>query len=293
MRMIVRAAAGIPSRDRVERLREGFWLGVAAGGRPAAEFVLRCEEPVVVAVCPFGRSSGRGADAVTVTVSRGGSLEAPPEDGVVILAMDTVLLRQILGADFETLPGAALDIVEAREAVSAVLKVPRSAEQMLAACALRDCVHSGAVRNVYMKSRALELLALAFSGLKAQGRVCPAEGLPPREIDRMLRARDLLPERHEEPPGLGELAAMVGVCETRLKLGFKRVFGVTPFALLRRHRMAVARDLLVLRHCRVSEAATAVGYTNVSHFIDAFVREYGVRPGELIRSGRIVAVAAE
>lgn len=54
-------------------------------------------------------------------------------------------------------------------------------------------------------------------------------------------------------------------------------------------RMAAAREILVEQQCRVSEAAMAVGYTNVSHFIAAFVSEHGVRPGSLARLVRAKA----
>ena len=277
---------------RVERLRDEFWLGVAAGECPDGELVLVCERSVALVVCPFGHAIGRGV-VVTVSLDRGGPLAALHKGGAAILAMDAMHLWRIVGVDFEMSPGATLPLVEGREDAPSFLNVPGSAEQMLAACSLRDCGLSGAVRNVYMKGKALEFLALVFAALKMQGRSDPAEGLSSRDVDRMLRARDLLLARYEEPPVLAKLAVSACVCETRLKLGFKRVFGATPFALLRRHRMAVVRDLLVLRGYRLSEAAVAVGYTNVSHFIYAFVREYGVRPGELARRGRADAVVAE
>jgi len=219
-------------------------------------------------------------------------LPAMPDGGAVVLAMDVALLRHILGADFDSLPLAARAVATGAPDGARKVRVVRSAEQMLAACAIRDCAQCGAVRNVYLKSKALELLALSFGALKWQERPNPADLMPPREVARMIQARDILLARYEEPPGLAELAALVGVCETRLKMGFRHIFGDTPFGLLRRHRMAVARDLLMVGDVRVSEAASAVGYTNVSHFIDAFTRCYGVRPGALMRARRCGAVSS-
>lgn len=287
------AGGGCPHRPRAERLREGFWLGVSAWAVAGGAFRLATEDSrAVVLVCPFGRSCVLGrASCISLASVRGGPLSALPEGGGVLLAMDVALLRHILGADFESLPPAALAVATGAADGAREVRVARSAEHLLAACALRDCTHCGAVRNVYLKSKALELFALSFGALKWQERPNPADLMPPREVERMIRAREALFARYEDPPGLSELAALAGVCETRLKIGFRNIFGDTPFGLLRRHRMAVAREMLVRNGVRVSEAAAAVGYTNVSHFIDAFVRCYGLRPGELARTGRNAAAA--
>ncbi|MGE4528278.1 MAG: helix-turn-helix domain-containing protein [Rhodospirillaceae bacterium] len=286
---------GGPQRLRAERLREGFWLGVAARAAVRGVFRLAAQNlRAVVLACPLGRPCALGGASCVSLLSGGdGPLPALPEGGAVILAIDVALLRHILGADFDSLPPAALAVATGAADGAREVRVVRSAEHLLAACALRDCSHCGAVRNVYLKSKALELFALSFGALKWQERPNPADLMPPREVERMIRAREALLARHENPPSLGELAALVGVCETRLKMGFRNIFGDTPFGLLRRHRMAMAREMLVRDGARVSEAAAAVGYTNVSHFIDAFVRCYGVRPGELVRNGRGSAAAAE
>jgi AraC-like DNA-binding protein len=270
--------------SRIERLREGFWLGVTAGTPLRLD---AADTRAVLVACPLGggrdplRDSGR--DRVFLSSAGTGPLAIPVDGSAVVLAMDVQLLRLILGADFDSLPHAALAVATG---AGGEVRVIRSAEQILAACALRDCTHEGAVRNVYLKSRALELLALSFGALKRQERPSASDVMPSREAERMVRAREILLARVEDPPSLGELATLVGVCETRLKIGFKSTFGDTPFGFLRRYRMTLARELLLSGDVGVTEAASRVGYTNVSHFIDAFVRHHGVRPGELVRARR-------
>ncbi|MBN2752738.1 MAG: helix-turn-helix transcriptional regulator [Rhodospirillaceae bacterium] len=288
-------ACGFP---RVECLREGFWLGVATCMAASPPFHLIAQNMrAVTLICPLDCARAPAPPPNTrcvVLSSRGtGDLSVPPGGGSIILAMDVRLLRHILGADFDSLPAAALAVATGSPSHCQDVRVMRSAEHILAASAIRDCTHTGAVRNVYLKSKALELFALSFSALKRQE--CPIRShvMPQRDTARMMQAKEILLSRLEDPPGLTELAALVGVCETRLKIGFKHVFGDTPFVFLRKHRMTLARELLLRGESSVSDAASTIGYTNVSHFIDAFVRQYGVRPGELVRAARDYRIPEE
>lgn len=45
----------------------------------------------------------------------------------------------------------------------------------------------------------------------------------------------------------------------------------------------MAHDLLESGRYKAKDVAWMVGYTNVSHFIDAFRKHYGLTPGECLR----------
>jgi AraC-like DNA-binding protein len=102
----------------------------------------------------------------------------------------------------------------------------------------------------------------------------------------LTRAYVCLTENLSDPPRLPQVARIAGISETKLKRLFKKQYGLTPRGLVRAQRMAAAHEMMRLRGHSVSEAAYAVGYCNVSHFIDAFARHYGFKPGRLrARSG--------
>lgn len=250
-----------------ERLRDGFHIVVTE----AAEAVsIALSGEALALLCPLCQNGG-----VSVRLSRvRDSLPPPPHDGAVWVVIEIALLRGILGSDFDHLPRRVADAIAGGDQV-----IPKTAELALAAHAIRRCDHQGAIRNVFLKSKALEMIALALGTLREN----TGEPVSARDARAVTRARDFLLDRLDDPPRLNELAAVAGMCETRLKLGFKRLFGDTPAGFSRRARMSAARAMLVERRCQVSEAAVAVGYTNVSHFIDAFSREFGVRPGALAR----------
>lgn len=255
---------------RAERLREGFSVVIAEEGGMAAAV----ETGGALALsCPLGP----GRDALVRLVQTRGPLDPSPEGGGVSVVIDVGLLQHILNVDYERLPSRVAGLGAGGVAF------PRTADLLLAAHAIRGCRHQGAIRNLFLKSKALEMLALAFGILRVERPANLGDTLSARNMRAVMRARDLLLERLDDPPRLGELASVAGMCETRLKASFKMLFGDTPASLARRARMAAAREMLVQQRCQVSEAASAVGYTNVSHFIDAFVREFGIRPGNLVK----------
>lgn len=252
--------------DRAERLRAGFYIVVAEAAETATSPL---RSAALSLLCPLGPDQNA---LVSLSILHTEPCRIPA-GGAVLIVIDPALLKRILNADYEQLPAHIAKI--GTEAVT----LARTAELTLAAHAIRGCRHQGPIRNLFLKSRALEMLALAFGTLSADRK--SAETLSERDQRAVLRVRDLLLQRLETPPRLDELASLSGMCETRLKTAFKSFFGQTPAQFSRSARMAAARDMLVGGRYRVSEAAMAIGYSNISHFTDAFVKEYGVRPGQL------------
>lgn len=105
--------------------------------------------------------------------------------------------------------------------------------------------------------------------------------LPQPEREKIIQAQSLLTGAMDDPPKLTELARRVGLTPNRLSLGFKAVYGATPFACLRRVRLERAHELLASRQMNVTETAMAVGYDSLSHFSKAFYNHFKQKPGEV------------
>ncbi|MBK1650592.1 hypothetical protein CKO36_19065 [Rhabdochromatium marinum] len=97
-----------------------------------------------------------------------------------------------------------------------------------------------------------------------------------RECQQLDRARDLLLHDLSTPPTIAELARAVGMNQYKLKVGFKKRFGCSIYALFQEERMQRARHLLQLHN--VTETAVILGYTNISHFSAAFRKQFGCLP---------------
>ncbi|MCG8551463.1 MAG: AraC family transcriptional regulator, partial [Desulfobacterales bacterium] len=94
------------------------------------------------------------------------------------------------------------------------------------------CPHQGLVRQIFLESKAMELVAYTLE--QAFDTALPGSPIRADERERIIAARDILISRLKFPPSLTHLAGQVGMSHTRLTRGFKKVFGCTVFAYLRK-----------------------------------------------------------
>jgi AraC-like DNA-binding protein len=139
---------------------------------------------------------------------------------------------------------------------------------------------NGKSRLLWHEAKCLELLALMTDELTESARASEPR-LSPRDVERLEGVRTVLLARLAEPPSLAELARRAGFSETKLKCGFRSLFGTSVFAYLRQARLAEARRLLLGRGLNVTEVAQRVGYENPSKFAAAFRRQFGLSPSSL------------
>ncbi|MFQ4136747.1 helix-turn-helix transcriptional regulator [Nodosilinea sp. PGN35] len=139
--------------------------------------------------------------------------------------------------------------------------------------------YTGLTQQIYLESKALELLALQFSQWSddAASRR-KTQPLSASERDQLHAAKELLVQDLRELPLLGAIAQQVGLSEYRLKQGFQHLFGTTPFGYWQRHRLHLAQILLRESHLSIAGVATRVGYCNPEAFSTAFRRQFGISP---------------
>ncbi|MDR1359792.1 MAG: AraC family transcriptional regulator [Deltaproteobacteria bacterium] len=262
------------------QVRPDIRMCILRGGE-APRLYLECAESVLVFF--WGMPGGEGVlpGGTFFALSPGARiLSALPPRGLVLCITEARLLA-ILAEDADTLPGeirAALAL--GGRAGQPPGRIALTPDQLLAGQALMNCSHQGAVRNIFIKGKILELIALFFLQLlrgerRGAGRLSPGDSL------LVSAAREYFFARLDSPPTIRQMARHAGTNETKLKRLFKDAYGLSVHAQLRWERMAAARGMLLHQGVNVSEAALAVGYNNVSHFINAFTRQYGLRPGEM------------
>ena len=146
-----------------------------------------------------------------------------------------------------------------------------------------------AINRLLVESCVLELLSLNLERLLYDGGGKGASGLSRTEVESLKYAREILLNRLESPPTLLELSSLVNLNDCKLKRAFKLLFGKTVYEYVREQRLEKAYHLLDSGICNVSEAAFAVGYTNISHFSEAFQKKYGVLPRVVKRERHTLA----
>lgn len=138
-----------------------------------------------------------------------------------------------------------------------------------------DAPFSGALRHAWLEAKGVELLCLTID---ADPREAAVEAVTPRELERLHEARRRILSCPESPPTIAQLARTVGLNRTRLKAGFRQVFGVTVFEMSQQHRLELAWQMLTESCIPVADVAERVGYCHAKNFSAAFKRHFRISP---------------
>lgn len=144
-----------------------------------------------------------------------------------------------------------------------------------AAAQLLDLVLGEEASDLAIEAHALEVLSQILPGIDD---AAAGASYAPRDVSRLLTARDLLLANLPHAWSIRELSLKVGLNEKKLKAGFRDQFGSPIYAFLQRARLDRARALIERENISVTQAALQVGYSNPSHFARLFRREFGIAP---------------
>jgi AraC-like DNA-binding protein len=91
--------------------------------------------------------------------------------------------------------------------------------------------------------------------------------------------------RLDSPPSIFEIARVLSMNTTKLKQGFKKIFGKPIYAY--HHSMCLDRATIMLLNTNKSvlEIAIDAGYSGSGNFCNAFKKHYGVSPSQYRRKG--------
>jgi AraC-like DNA-binding protein len=98
---------------------------------------------------------------------------------------------------------------------------------------------------------------------------------PKRNLQRLLEKHDIL---HLSVSDLAQISCR---SLSSFNRDFKAIYNLTPQKWLREKRLARAKELLENEKFSVTEAASEVGYVNISNFIKAFKLKYGKTPKQI------------
>ncbi len=135
----------------------------------------------------------------------------------------------------------------------------------------------GPSRHRLVSATAEQLVCISLGALADLYR---APRLSHRDRELIQRVRAEIDANLADPPRLEDLARRFGINRTKLRFGFKQVWGVSAARYTLEQRMRVAFGLLEQRS-PVSEVAACVGYPHVSNFTTAFKRRFGRSPSSV------------
>jgi AraC-like DNA-binding protein len=141
------------------------------------------------------------------------------------------------------------------------------------------CPYQGLMKQMYLDSKAVELITLYFQQFQEQD-VQDHKSIAKKlsDIEKIYQAKEILLGNLENPPSLMELARQVGLNDFKLKRGFRQVFGTSAFKYLHDFRLEKARELLVEGEMNIEQVAFKVGFDSRSYFASAFRKKFGLNP---------------
>jgi AraC family transcriptional regulator, transcriptional activator of the genes for pyochelin and ferripyochelin receptors len=184
-----------------------------------------------------------------------------------------------------TFPRELQPLVDGKEPSSFYRQGTITAEMQVILQQILHCPYQGAIKQMFLEGKVLELAALQFYQFMEETPHTSAS-LKTEDVDRIHQAKDILLQRFNNPPSLIELARQVGLNDCTLKRGFRQVFGTTAFGYLHDYRLEQARQLLEERRLNVSEIAQMIGFASRSYFASAFRKKFGMSPREYLSRHR-------
>ena len=186
------------------------------------------------------------------------------------------LQRQLADCEAELEPQLRAAIFPEKKGPIVSSARPMSMEQHQVVGTLLKPPVSKPAQSLWYQSKALELMSHFLFAPKDPELFCMRQKRVAR--DRVERTKELLARDLANPPTLEMLGREVGCSPFYLSRSFSREVGFTIPQYLRKLRMERAADLLRSGRYNVTEAATEVGYSSLSHFSKAFCETIGCCP---------------
>lgn len=144
--------------------------------------------------------------------------------------------------------------------------------------------YTGARRLMFAQAKAQEALCACIDLWQGALVEQPtANVLSARDLRLIEKARDLIVADLQRAPTIPELARAVGTNTSKLKRGFKFLYGMTLFEFGQRCRMNTALRLLVHERMPVGQVAASVGYQHQTSFTASFRQYFGFAPKDARR----------
>lgn len=146
---------------------------------------------------------------------------------------------------------------------------------------------NGLSRKSFLEAKALEIFGLMIQMYVDDYGVGKTSNLLRKaDIALIHHAEKILTADLKYTPTIPELARLVGINTTKLKQGFKVVFGTTINKHLREKKLLHAASLLMSDSLNIQQIADMVGYSNPAHFSQLFKKRFGALPSEYAKTMR-------
>lgn len=142
------------------------------------------------------------------------------------------------------------------------------------------------IPELYINNRILRLLEAFLENILnngISGNTFPASA---KDVQNILKIESILLANYNlEFPGIQKLTRLALMSATKLKIIFKKAFGMSMYEYYQKNRMHKAKELLSSGKHSVSEVGTMIDYQNLSNFSKAFKKAFDFLPKDFNKIG--------
>lgn len=138
---------------------------------------------------------------------------------------------------------------------------------------------TGITKRFFIESKALELLWLHTEQYNNEQKFGYDDKILKKiDFEILKKAKEYIHNNFNKPITLAVMAKEVGTNETKIKQGFKKIYGKTFSEILRFERLNKAKILLDEGNLSIKETAISCGYKSTSMFTVRFKERFGIAP---------------
>ncbi len=108
--------------------------------------------------------------------------------------------------------------------------------------------------------------------------------------DLLSLTLSMIEDRINEKLSISKLSGFLGISDIHLQRLFKFAFGMPLASYIRSRKLASSSLMLTTTSFNIIDIANEYDFSHEQTYIRAFKREYGITPGELRKSGKIITV---
>ncbi|MCT4661117.1 MAG: AraC family transcriptional regulator [Tissierellales bacterium] len=134
-----------------------------------------------------------------------------------------------------------------------------------------------AIRQLFIEGKIIEIITqVAYINFYAKNDM----KLNDFEANQIQKIPEMMMKNPMNPPTIRGIAMAINISETKLKKGFKTIYGDTIYSYFKKMKLQRAAHLLETTDQSILKIAETVGYSSQSQFGVAFKKYYGVSPFE-------------
>jgi AraC-like DNA-binding protein len=163
-----------------------------------------------------------------------------------------------------------------------------SVEQQRLFCEIIDKQPVSQLENIYYESRVMNLLESFLSDVLQKEETADNYIFCSDEDIKMIQlAEKNITENVMNPfAGVDKLSRLCCMSRTKFINLFHKVYGASSFEYYQKKRLSIAYDMLKSGKYSVTDAANKLGYTGITNFTQAFKRDFGFLPSDLLEEVR-------